>query len=69
MTAGRQVIATHPLKYGVLHTLKNGEPDKAVLVDQIRKLQKSKLNSKASSYWRETLSHNLFREKIGEILK
>jgi len=68
MMAGRQVIATHPLKYAVTHEKKNGEPDLATLIEQVRALQSSSLDPEAPSYWKRTLSHEAYREAMDRIL-
>ena len=69
MMAGRQVIATHPLKYAVKHDLKNGEVDIATLITQIRELQKTTLDPRASQYWREVMDYTKFKKTIEKILK
>lgn len=68
MQAGRNILTSVPLKYGLYSPLVDGEPSKEDVIEQIRKLQTMPLNRQGSDYWRREMNHDTFRKRIKKLI-
>lgn len=68
MQAGRNVLASVPMKHALQAKYEGGEPVKEDIIEKIRQLQNMPLNVEGSKYWSKELSPELFRKRMKKYL-
>lgn len=66
MMAGRNCLTSLKMPHALHAKYKDGQPDKKDVILKIRELKKMPLNTEGSKYWKEELSHDLYRERMSK---
>lgn len=69
LMAGRNVLTSQPIAYGLEAKYVGGEPDRTDTVEKIRQLQEMPLNLAASEYWTEEVSVAKYQKRMKKYLK
>lgn len=68
MQAGRNVLASVPLKHALQTKVNGDEPDLDDVVAKIRQMQDMGLNEDGSAYWRHEMSPELYKKRMRKYL-
>jgi glycosyltransferase involved in cell wall biosynthesis len=69
MMMGRNVLASHEMRYALKADDSKGDFDKNEIIKQIREMQSMPFNSKGSEYWIKETDPELFKKRMNGIIQ